>query len=366
MAGSAKIKAGEAFWEATVRDNTGAGLKSAQGKLAAFSGGLKAMASPAAAALAAVGASLAAIGAALAVAGGGIAAIMAKSVQTFMDVSKHAKETGMAIAGIDPSKAQRLSAAWDTLKATLGAIQFLIGDAIAEPLTRVIELFISWGMELANVVAQNKELLTSIGEWVSFVATALTDIPGAFGVAFNWISVAWVAVTEGMKLAMLRAMEFVVAQVRAAVATISQFITGVGATIDHLGGGTKIRDLGVSIGKAGQALAVPQAVLGAGADAQAGNMANKMAESIAKFAVGAVSQRDEINSRLASVRQFSSRVAGPQRLLGSAQGTFSGAAASLFGVGPGGGQKVSDDKSHELLGRIIKAVNGLEVGQTFN
>lgn len=365
MAGSAKIKAGEAFWEATVRDKTGAGLKSAQGKLAAFAGGLKAMASPAAAALTAVGTSLAAIGATLAVAGGGIAAVMAKSASVFMEVSKHAKDAGKAIAGMDPSKAQRLSAAWDTLKATLGAIQFLLGDAIAEPLGRVIELFISWGMELANVVAQNKELLTSIGEWVSFVATALTDIPGAFGVAFDAISVAWVAVTEGMKLAMLRAMEFVVAQVRAAVATIANFVTGVGSTIDVLGGGDAVKNLGLSIGKAGQALAVPQAVLGAGADAQAGNMANKMAESIAKFAVGAVAQRDATNARLASVRRFSSAVAGPQRLLGSAQGTFSGAAASLFGVGPGGGQKVSDDKSHDLLNRIIKAVNGLEVGASF-
>lgn len=345
---SREIRAGAAFVEVSIRDNLSQGLRRAQAKMAGFATGLKV------------------IGGTLAVVGAGITAVMAKSVQTFMEVSKHAKDTGKSIAGIDPAKAERLSEAWLTFKATLGAIQFLLGDAIAEPLTKLLHVFISWGIEIANVVAQNSELLKAIGETVAFVAVAATDISGAFGVAFDAINVAWVAVTEGIKAAMSKAMAFVIDQVQSAVRRLADLVIGVGVTIEALRGGDAVKNLGLSIARANGQLSVPSAVFKAAAGAQTSDLAKKTAEAIATFVGGAIAQKEKINNRLSSILSFSTAVGGsPSRVLGSSQGTFSGAGASLFGVGSGGGQKVSDDKTHQALDRIWKAVGGLKLGVEF-
>ena len=159
---SRQIKAGGAFVEIMARDKTGAGLASAQTRLAVFARGVKAMSTALAGGLRAIGHGMTFVGTAVAAAGAGILAALGASVKTFLAVSAQAKAMGKSIAGIDPAKAERLSDAIETLKAVWGAIQFNIGNAIAEPLTNLLKVLIRLGMAAANFIRANPQLVVAI------------------------------------------------------------------------------------------------------------------------------------------------------------------------------------------------------------
>jgi hypothetical protein len=180
---ASQVRAGQAFVEIVARDKLGAGLSRAMGKLKAFAAAVKA--TKAADMFRDMGRTLTGIGAAMAAAGGGIVAVMASAVGKFMEVSKHAKSIGVAIAGIDPSKFERLNAAFNTAKAVLGAIQFFVGAALAEPLTRILHVLISVGLEIAKFIKNNQQLVVTVaavGAGLLVAGAALMGLGAVFGI----------------------------------------------------------------------------------------------------------------------------------------------------------------------------------------
>jgi hypothetical protein len=178
-----KVRAGEAFVELTIRDKVAQGLARAMGKLKAFAAAVKA--TKAADMFKDMGRTLVGVGAAMAAAGGGIVAVMASAVGKFMEVSKHAKAIGVAIAGIDPSKFERLNAAFNTAKAVLGAIQFFVGAALAEPLTRILHVLIGVGLEIAKFIKNNQQLVVTVaavGAGLLVAGAALMGLGAVFGI----------------------------------------------------------------------------------------------------------------------------------------------------------------------------------------
>ena len=159
---SRQIKAGGAFVELTLRDKIGAGLAAAQAKLEIFSKSVKSLSQKLAGGLRAIGHGLTSVGGAIAAAGAGMMLALGQAVKTFLDVSAEAKTTGRAIDGIDPSKAERLSSAIETLKAVWGAIQFRTGAALAEPLTNILGVLINIGAAAANFIKNNQEVVVAM------------------------------------------------------------------------------------------------------------------------------------------------------------------------------------------------------------
>lgn len=170
------IRAGGAHVELAIRDRLGQGLNRAQNRLKAFAGGVKVMQTAVASALTAA-------------AGGGILATLTNVVSKFMEVSKYAKDIGVAIAGVDPSKYEKLNAAFKTAQAVLGAIQFFLGAALAEPLTRILHLLIGVGIEIARFIRDNQQLVMTIAAVGAGLAVAGTAIVG-LGAAIGLVGVA--------------------------------------------------------------------------------------------------------------------------------------------------------------------------------
>lgn len=180
---SSQVRAGQAFVEIVAKEKLGAGLSRAMGKLKAFAAAVRA--TKAADMFKDMGRTLTGVGAAMAAAGGGIVAVMASSVSKFMEVSKHAKAIGVAIAGIDPTKFNQLNAAFNTAKAVLGAIQFFVGAALAEPLTKILHVLIGVGLEVAKFIKNNQQLVVTVaavGAGLLVAGTALVGLGAIFGV----------------------------------------------------------------------------------------------------------------------------------------------------------------------------------------
>lgn len=500
MAGSAQIRAGQAYWEATLRDKTGPGFDAIKKKLERLKeqGAIQTLGK----AFTQLGKGLAAVGATFAAAGGGITAVMAKSVQTFMEVSKFAKDTGKSIAGIDPSKAEKLAAAWDTLKATFGAIQFLIGSALAEPLTRILHLFISVGVQVAKFVRDNQQLVVvvaavgagllavgvamatfgaalaaaggvlaaivagiaalatpagivttvlagivalvvgGVAAWFAFtdagrdaatgIAAALAnaDIPGAWNLILQSMSTMWAQWSDFVVSTIASVAKKVIEIWESAVKTIANVMTDAGVFNAHAHEGEakklreqqiarnnrRVQDLQSAKDQAlanggsvtlpsGQSRTVAEldreindilknnAALNAsrGGPAALNDAATAIDQQVSGWAAplkkffeemeataanarqaaeddlhqSSENQKSQLKTRLKGIADFSGMVGGGLHPFGGSKGTFSGAGASLFGIGSGGGQKVHDDKAHDILERIIKAVNGIEVESTF-
>lgn len=395
MAGAGSIKAGEAFVEVTIKDGMTQGLRRAQAKLAAFGAGVKMISS----ALTNVGGGLAAIGGALAATGGGITGIMAKSVQTFLEVSKFAKDTGVAIAGIDPSKAEKLSAAWKSLKATFSAIKFLIGSAIAEPVTRLIGALNVGAMSAARFVQNNAKLVVTIAAVgaVSLVAgTAIAFLGGTLvvaGAALSAIVAGFAALATPVGAITVALVAIGAATIAGAAAfvlfstTAQNAIIGVAAALANgailkaweilLTGmtilwktnilGWKVALLDIlhvmdgAIDKMQSALGIKPTAFNAmfkgglaGMDAGAAQDALEILALKKQLNAASAQQQNDFKRRASdSINQ------GQAAAVGSSLGTFSGRGASMIGVGPGGGTAVHDDAAKEKLEGILDVLKRL-------
>jgi hypothetical protein len=454
---ASKIKAGEAFWEATVKDKTSTGLARAMGRIKAFAAAVKS--TQLGDMFKNMGSTFAKVGAIMAAAGGGIVAAMAKSVSVFLEVSKHAKSIGKSIAGIDPSKFEKLNAAFNTARAVLGAIQFFVGSALAEPLTRVLHVLIGVGIQIAKFIRNNAQLVLTVAAvgvgllaagsalmamgavlgtvgamiagvaaglaalatpagmvlgvvlgiaaaafagvaaWAAFnqagnnavtgIAAALAngDIEGSFGIVIQSLATMWAQFSEGVVKVWTFAARAIISAWKAAVETIASGfleianmgngfvgramgmdVKGIQAQRDKLN--ARARGMGLaetggvmegakgSLGEIVAGMAAPIDEFIAAMDMAAGG-ARKAAEADLKGLADA--KKEELKLSLKGAEQFAMNV-GRTDMLGSSSGTFSGRGASMMGLGSGGGQKVDDDTTHKLLDRVIKAINGIQVG----
>jgi hypothetical protein len=157
-ASAQEIRAGKAFVELGIRDKTAQALARATTRMKVFAENVQ---------MIKAGAGIAALGAA-------ITALATKSAGVFMEVSKFAKDFGKTIAGADPAKAEKLTNAFNTLKAVLGAIQFFIGEALAGPMTTLLQIFIGGAAAVAKFIRANQGLVIGVA-----AAGAVLTVAGA-------------------------------------------------------------------------------------------------------------------------------------------------------------------------------------------
>lgn len=158
MAAAAAIRAGAAFIELTIRDNTKEGLERARQRMRNLSTGLT-IAGGIAAGVSAVA--------------GAITGVLAKSVSTFLNINQQMRR----FAGASNPVADALSDSLGNLRATITAAFFKIGEAVAPALTRIVDLVtVNLQLALAEFVifsAQFKVL------WKAFLQSMETP-PGRF------------------------------------------------------------------------------------------------------------------------------------------------------------------------------------------
>lgn len=315
MSGASKIKAGEAFWEVTIRDKYAKGLKLAQGKMAAFAAGVKAIGTAAAVVGSAVAAGVAAIAT-------GVIAVVSRSISTFLSISEQLR----MFTGEANPKAVGLTNAWGEFKAVLSAVFYLIGEAVAGPLTKLIQMFTAASLAAIGFV----KVLTSGG------------IVGAFATITFAITALWEAMLIGLQDSLLKAIKVISGVFKA---TVTMFVAPIKALEQALG-----RDLGSGAIEAAASTAGAIGLGGFEASIQADATARSaklmgMIAALSGMFVGGGSASDQADPRLA-------------HLTGS-QGTFSSRGAGMLGVGPGGGMKTSDDETHKQLERVIAAIRGI-------
>src|SRR5437764_1458793 len=80
----------------------------------------------------------------------------------FMEVAKYAKEIGMALNAVDTARAEKLHTAWLGLKATFKAIQFNVGSALAEPLSRLMGIAEGLGLRFGKWIRENEQVIVKI------------------------------------------------------------------------------------------------------------------------------------------------------------------------------------------------------------
>lgn len=316
MASASQIKAGEAFWEVTIRDKYSQGLRQAQSKMAAFGASVSAIGSTAAIAGAAIAAGVAAVAT-------GTYAVISKSVSTFLGISEQMRQ----FTGNANPKAEGLTDAWGEFKAVLSAVFFIIGDAVAGPLTNLIKSLTEGTLRLAQFG----------------VALANGGIIQVFAAMTLAIRALWDAMLMGLQESLRAAVKGIVSIIMFEVNGIALIIKTWEDLLSKITG--KPVDLGSSfikgaIGALGAA--IPFAV-------PIGDPAKLAAELAA--ALGALRGLGGIGN--GSLNQ--PRLPGLAHLGGSA-GTFSSRGASLLGIGSGGGLKTSDDELHKQMERLIGVV----------
>src|SRR5262245_27646449 len=147
MANSASsIRAGEAWWEASIKDRTGPVLARIQARLSAFATGVKMFSTATSTALLRVGGALAAIGGGIGAARGGVLGVLANSVSKFIEVANDGE----------------LAKSLRTLQAVGDTIKFFVGQALSEPLLAVTKQMIALGIEVAKFINENQALVVSI------------------------------------------------------------------------------------------------------------------------------------------------------------------------------------------------------------
>lgn len=285
MAGASQIRAGEAFVELVIRDKTAAGLRAAQAKLAGFA---RAITSP-------TGLILAGVGALLTLVAGAIG----KGVSTFLSVSKQLQQ----IAGIANPKAQALSDAWISLKATMQALFFVIGDAVAGPLTLMIQ-------------AMTALILGSVAFASSFVK---------LGGVFLWIEESFRLLLLGVEVHFMDFIESIASALNLllpndAMKIPNEVLEGFRLEIDR-----QIREV---------------------------DKVNSRLDDVMRAAKRAADN---------ALQQQGPAIAN----LGGSAGTFSARGAGLLGIGAGGGMKTSDDETHKLLTETLRVLKALDIGIEF-
>lgn len=316
MASARQIKAGEAFWEATIKDKTGAALARVQAKLKTFGAGVKSVAGV----LTSVGTKLSAIGAI------GLGAFGA-ALQEFLELPKRAKDLGKSLQGIDVSKSERLDKAWRGLLGTFDALKFVIGNAIADPLTQAATVLAQVFRTVAQFAARNPFAVKAIA--ATFVAIA-----GAGAVL----------------LAGAAAFAALGTAVTVASSAIAFIATPLGATVAILTGMT------AALGIAAFAWDdFGRAMIGAGKVA-----ANLASGTLGKLILGADAKKifDEgraLDKQLMQWHPEAQQAANSARLnaadiTGGQRGTFQGLRAENLSIGSGGGAE--DRRTRELRERI--------------
>lgn len=160
------IRAGEAYLEVTTRDKTQEGLDVAEQRLRDFErrqrqieAQRKARLIAAVKGIKTLGFGFTIVGATATAAGASIFAALARSVQVFADITAKAKELGISLAGLDVAKADALRAAMERIRGVFGAIQFRVGEALAIPLTKLLNVLADAGQRVAAFIKENQHLV---------------------------------------------------------------------------------------------------------------------------------------------------------------------------------------------------------------
>lgn len=372
MPGSAAIRAGEAFWEVTLKDKTSQPLKRVQGNLLSLATGVKL-----------INTAFNAIGSAVKTSFSTATDVITKSVTAFMDISKFARDTGVAIAGIDTQKGNELNDAWSAFKAVLQANLALLGQAFAGPLTEILHLAINVGIGLFQAGKACEVLVDALmaigaaaisggnafGIFGDFAGTAISgilaalgngDIVRAFDIIASAVTAIWHGAMAGLQQALVETINFIVGTMQGAVGAMLAPIKMLEKTLRVDLGSAAIESASGAMAAVGHAVSGGIAISAA---ASGGEAATAMAE----LAALSGAERERFARRMAAIGDFAAGIGGPTaRGGGSSRGQFGGMGAAMaLGVGSGGGQKVTDDETHRLLRDTIKAIDGIEGGGTF-
>lgn len=349
------IRAGKAFVEVSIRDNLAAGLRRAQGRLKAFAQTVNAL-----------GTSLRKVSMGFAAFGAGILAPLLNAAKTFA-------ELGKAMGNADATK---LTDTFRGLKGVFTAISFLAGEALAKPLTRLMEILIRLGAHVAIFVKNNKGLVVAIAV-VGIAAAATAVVLGTVGVALGLLAAATavlsfvigtLATPLGATIGLVAALTAVAVVSAGAAVLMAKNWELAALSIEHAWQSVLANISGATSSMLGQLEKVAKAL---------GQTALAARIGVAKDAIG-------VGADVARKRQEAAGVATLGELVGMGanwRAKFSGLALNTsafatggFGVagttsaagagrvGPSSIQKVDDKITHETLKDILTAIQGLEVG----
>jgi len=112
------------------------------------------------------------------------------------EATDKARELGLVISDEGANKADALGDSWDTLGATFSSLSLKIGEAVAGPLTQLIDIVVPLVAEAGKFIAANQGLVVGIMAGIAAVG-AIGAAMVAFGVTLTVAGVALGAIVSG-------------------------------------------------------------------------------------------------------------------------------------------------------------------------